>query len=212
MLGARWDIAKKVWFVPQGVDPALFVRWLPQNPTINIRSSTYFIAESSRHCWKCGQLTRVYGFVLAPGHEVFEIDDADESKDAWTAHDLTAVPFYVTLLIPSVLDLMKSAAPHYRVDFSQTTRSFYWMNHCERCGMKQGDHPMYCEPGGAFFPTDEAAARQITLRPVSAPFGCNGDAGYGNPLFEYMTQQAQGRNAQPPKSADLHTFLLWITR
>jgi hypothetical protein len=28
-LGARWDAAKKVWFIPDGVDPAGFERWLP---------------------------------------------------------------------------------------------------------------------------------------------------------------------------------------
>jgi hypothetical protein len=28
-LGARWDAARKKWYVPHGVDVNLFSRWLP---------------------------------------------------------------------------------------------------------------------------------------------------------------------------------------
>lgn len=28
-LGARWDAARKTWYVPDGVDAMLFVGWLP---------------------------------------------------------------------------------------------------------------------------------------------------------------------------------------
>jgi len=28
-LGACWDAARKVWFVPDGVDASLFLQWLP---------------------------------------------------------------------------------------------------------------------------------------------------------------------------------------
>jgi exodeoxyribonuclease VII large subunit len=29
--GARWDAASKQWFVPDGVDLALFKQWLPKD-------------------------------------------------------------------------------------------------------------------------------------------------------------------------------------
>lgn len=28
-MGARWDPARKVWFVPDGVDAVLFAKWIP---------------------------------------------------------------------------------------------------------------------------------------------------------------------------------------
>lgn len=62
----------------------------------------------------------------------------------------------------------------------------YWMNHCEHCGMKQGDFEMYCEPQGAFFPMDERAASLIVLHEFAEPFDCNGSTAYGDHLFEYM--------------------------
>ncbi|CEE61958.1 DUF5710 domain-containing protein [Xanthomonas citri] len=68
-LGARWDADKKVWYVPDGVDTAAFQRWLPK---VNIRASRYYVAETSRPCWKCTEQTRVYGFLLPAGHEVLE--------------------------------------------------------------------------------------------------------------------------------------------
>ena len=29
-LGAKWDVAKKVWYVPDGINPSAFRKWLPQ--------------------------------------------------------------------------------------------------------------------------------------------------------------------------------------
>lgn len=183
-LGARWDAIQKVWFVPAGVDPGPFGRWLPTELEINVRSSSYFIAHSSRCCWKCGQLTRVYGFVLAPGYETLELYEEIATEYAWYPQEMTAVVSDITDLLPAVVVRIKAISPHYRLDYSKTTESHYWMNHCEHCGMKQGDFPMYCEPGDAFFPKDEQAARQILLHPVAEPFGCSGSAGYGNPYFD----------------------------
>ena len=63
-LGARWDANLKVWFVPEGVSPDAFSRWLPDVPDINIQSDSYFIAETKEVCWKCAEQTHVYGFCL----------------------------------------------------------------------------------------------------------------------------------------------------
>src|SRR5712671_6850640 len=50
-----------------------------------------------------------------------------------------AVIYYITQIPERVQMQMRSVTGHYRNDFSKTTQSFYWMNHCEHCGMKQGD-------------------------------------------------------------------------
>jgi len=68
-LGARWDATRKIWFVPDGVDTTAFQKWLPH---ITIRSSSYFLAESTRECWKCQQVTPVFGFILPKGHDEFD--------------------------------------------------------------------------------------------------------------------------------------------
>ncbi|MCX8565576.1 MAG: hypothetical protein ON057_000303 [Glomeribacter sp. 1016415] len=185
-LGARWDGERKVWYVPDGVATNVFGRWLPCEPDISVRSSIYFIAQTFNPCWKCGKHTSAFGFILPAGHETLEPDDEDDDRDAWCRYDEPTIVHYVTELLPSVVARIKAFSRHYRVDFSKTTQSSYWMNHCEHCGMKQGDFEMYCEPQGAFFPIDENAASQIVLHEFAEPFGCNGSAVYGNHLFEYM--------------------------
>jgi hypothetical protein len=34
-LGARWDPARKYWYVPDGVDLTPFLRWLPEAPKLS---------------------------------------------------------------------------------------------------------------------------------------------------------------------------------
>jgi hypothetical protein len=50
-LGARWDAARKTWFLPDGTNTEPFGKWLTSQSDINIRCSSYFIAQSTRICW-----------------------------------------------------------------------------------------------------------------------------------------------------------------
>ncbi|MYN29554.1 DUF5710 domain-containing protein [Duganella levis] len=182
LLGARWDARSKVWFVPDGTDPRLFQRWLPLEQDIGIRSDSYFLAQTVAMCWKCHELTSLFSFILPPGHETLEINEDSDDGDYWFRHSDPATVSYVTDLPPHVVTQLKAVAPYYRLDFSKTTGSSYWMNHCEQCGMKQGDFEMHCEPGGAFFPMDQHAADRIVLYSYRESFGCNGSASWGDHL------------------------------
>jgi len=100
--------------------------------------------------------------------------------------DEPTVVFYISNLLPTVFARIEALSRHYRFDYSKTTQSSYWMNHCERCGMKQGDFPMYEEPGGAFYPENRHTASRIVLHEFAEPFACNGSTGYGDLFIEYM--------------------------
>jgi len=151
---------------------------------INVRSSSYLIAKTTSLCWKCGEHTCVYGFIVPAGHETLEPADEDDESGAWYRHDEPSIVHYVTDLLPSVAARINVLSRHYCVDFSKTTQSSYWMNHCDHCGVKQGDFEMYSEPEGAFFPVDEYAASQISLSEVAEPFGCNGSSAFAS-FIEY---------------------------
>ena len=185
-LGARWDGDRKVWYVPAEVNPSAFGRWLSGVSDINVRASIYFIAQSESHCWKCRERTRVYGLILPEGHETLEANDEDDDRDVWYRHDEPTIAHYVTELRPAVSTRIKAMTQHYRVDFSKTTCTSYWMNHCQACGMKQGDFELFCEPDGAFFPMDERAASQIVLHTFVEPFGGCADTSYGDHFINYM--------------------------
>ena len=40
-LGARWNAESKCWYVPQGVDPAPFGKWLTSSPAVNTGPAMY---------------------------------------------------------------------------------------------------------------------------------------------------------------------------
>ncbi|CAM5357227.1 putative protein OS=Stutzerimonas stutzeri OX=316 GN=E5834_20180 PE=4 SV=1 [Stutzerimonas stutzeri] len=187
-LGARWDAERKLWFAPDGVDLAAFARWLPTEPEITIRSPRYFIAQTEKDCWSCGQRTGVLGFILPEGHECLEPDedDEDEDKSVWVPMDCPTIVHYVRVLLPEVAVRAQALNPRYRVDFSQTIQASYWMNHCEHCEMKQGDFEMYSEPQGAFFPLCEDDAALITLHEIAEPFGCDASAALGEMFIDAM--------------------------
>jgi hypothetical protein len=167
-LGARWDAVRKTWFLPSGTDAAPFSKWLPQQPEVNYRCPSYFIAQSKRICWHCGRDTRVFSFLLPRGHEA--LVDSDDGFVRWERQTSEAIIYYVTHIPPSVQGQMHAVTPDYRNDFSKTTQTFYWMNHCERCGMKQGDFELFEEFDTPFCPIDARGAAGILLRPVCEGF------------------------------------------
>lgn len=194
LLGARWDPATKTWYVPPGKQLDPFMKWLPFAPDIGIRCDKYFVAQTATKCWRCGDATRVMGIVLPSGHETLESDD---NGSAWWIRQFEpCFVFYITELAAPVATHVSRISPNYRVDFSKTTSSSYLMNHCEHCNMKQGDFAMYCEPGGAFFPTSQESARDIRLHIVEEPFGCHGEASYGDHLFS-LTKRTRNEASQP---------------
>ena len=82
---------------------------------------------------------------------------------------------------------MRSVTGHYRSDFSKTTQSFYWMNHCEHCGMKQGDFELFEEFDTPFCPINPKDASRILLRSVSEAFEASAASiAYEPGFFERM--------------------------
>lgn len=183
-LGARWDTFDRVWYVPPGVDPEQFERWLPEGSQVNafeIVSDSYIIMQARKSCWSCGALLSVYGFMLPPMHKELRLVRGDRGGH-W--HELIEEPDYpalisqITRLEPSVARRMGQRTEHYRPGRSETLQSTYWVNHCEHCGQKQGDFHLYHEPGGAFDVTDTVSAEGIRLEHIREPFACDGSAGY----------------------------------
>jgi len=183
-LGARWDARQKLWYVPEGVDPAPFKQWLPQALEPNLRAASYFLASNTRECWRCEKQTVVHAIILPHGHERLYVGD-DLTDDHWEVSDEATMLSYIGDLREPVPTRLRSLAPLYRLAYSHTTRDSYWMNHCERCGAKLGDnftHGM----GTAFGPMNSLEAAAIRLRLIREPFICNGSYTYDLPAFDDM--------------------------
>lgn len=185
-LGARWDPQRRVWYVPDNVDSSRLRKWIPASESPNVRAASYFLADATRSCWRCSSLTRVFGIILPAGYEVLEVDD-DGADDRWEPADEPTLLSYITSLADPIPARLSRLAPLYRVDFSQTTLSFYWMNHCEQCGVKLGDFETVEECGAALNPVTPEGAAKVRLREILEPlFAACGGYTYGLELFGYM--------------------------
>ncbi len=185
-LGARWDATARVWFVPEELDPARFERWRPADPPPNLRAEAYFMASSSRPCWRCGATSPVHGFMLPPGFETLYTDDAS-GPDLWETEQQPSLLCYVEWLAPAVAARLAPLAPHYRVAHSRSAGLFHWMNHCAHCGAPFGDHETFCEPGQGFLAFTLEQARRVTLARVDEPFAAScGGYSIGVSLFKKM--------------------------
>jgi hypothetical protein len=185
-LGARWDAASRVWFVPEGLDPARFERWLPADNPPNVRAPSYFIAASTRSCWRCSATSRVHGFILPPGHETLDAFE-DPVEEIWEPAEEPTLLCYLDYIAPSVVARITAMTPHYRVAYSKVTGSFYWMNLCEHCHAQLGDHETYCEPGQGFLAFTIEEARRISLAHFDEAFAAScASYSIGVTLFEKM--------------------------
>ncbi len=185
-LGARWDRAQKVWYVPDGTSAMPFERWRPVAPQPSIRAREYFLARSSRECWRCDAQTTVHAIVLPSGHERLYVAD-DPADDEWEVVEAPTTIFYISDMQEPVPTRLKALAPRFKPAYSQTARQSYWMNHCEHCEARLGDFFTSDESDAAFNPVTRFAASSIRLQLVRESFAANcGAYTEDMPLFGLM--------------------------
>lgn len=215
-LGARWDRRRQLWYVPEGVDPLPFTRWMTLfeeegelHP--NLRAKSYFIAQARLSCWHCKQLTRLYAFILPAGYEALDVADQPQDME-WHAYPRPTLLSYISLLPDNAEKAITTLTLQYWFDRSKTICGSYWMNHCEHCNTKQGDFYGIEDFGSAFQPTSAEEAREIFLREIKEPFSaraCYCDYSPGTGFFEYMlgapkaTPPAKPQTNIPPLQQDV---------
>jgi hypothetical protein len=131
----------------------------------NFRSSIFYLAEAIAECWKCSDETKVYCILLNNDYQ-----EREDRRGAWT--DVKGSP----VLLYDVEVISKTASQHiaeitgnrYRLDYSQTIEASYFMNHCESCGIRQGDYFLHDQMYGAFLPRSHEEVAAISLRAVEA--------------------------------------------
>lgn len=139
-----------------------------QVPDANIRSSSYYIAETSVQCRFCGQWTRVLALALPATHEVL-------IEDEWQPANASAFLFYVSELPEEVQHLLQ-ASGFFRSSRMEEASDSCWANHCGHCDAPVSDDQLHCEPG-AFMPGHADEAQTISLTEVRQAFRAEA-AGY----------------------------------
>lgn len=177
-LGAKWDATARVWFVPEGIESTAFSRWIPDSLGPCIRANSYFVAIAKKPCWKCGKETSVIAPFVCGAYEVllpvYDEESDDEDLD-WVGRTEPTTLYYVDWVEEALAKRLAYFSPKFRRDFSKTTASHYWMNHCDHCDAKQGDYELHCEPGGAFQPLEAEDAAGVVLVEVGESLECSGE-------------------------------------
>jgi hypothetical protein len=131
-------------------------------PGANIRSSSYYVAETHARCAQCGHTCRVLGLALPPNHET--LDDGE-----WQKVEANAFIFYIAWLPDAVSrHLLEFSAGFHQTCGDEPSESF-WANHCPHCASVVSDDDLHCEPGG-FMPSDALEAQAISLTRVQQAF------------------------------------------
>jgi hypothetical protein len=126
--------------------------------------------------------TQVFGFALPIGHEALE-DVGDENEivederhlnkagnSQWVHKERPEVVCYATFICEGALARMGALTHRYRKDFSATTGTRYYMNHCEYCDAKLGDFETIEEFDAPLTPLNAPAPDRLQMIPGSGNF------------------------------------------
>lgn len=127
-----------------------------------------YVLNALGRCYKCRATTRLWALMALPP---FHNDDANDpefdDEDCPMLTEIEAMPASLEALVAARTN------NHWRADRSDTAGSTYWMNHCEHCDARQGDHFVH-GPEGEFHPNDDQAEDAIHAERVGGPHSFDG--------------------------------------
>lgn len=160
-LGGRWDGELKTWYIPdQGIIEE-FISWLPENCGTIIKNP-FFIAVSSRYCWKCNKETPL--IALGAERKICIFWDEDNENYGWDLEDDFLLFQNISYLPTKFAEFIKEDYDFFKYTYSKTNQEKLWANCCIHCGALQGDWFNHNEPDGAFFPCTPKQAEAIVLQ------------------------------------------------
>jgi hypothetical protein len=141
-----------------------------------------FLLRSAETCWRCQASQEVIALAFR-----WRLDK-DQDKDEQPEENEPLILQSISTLPKPILDAVVSRHPHFEKRTSKTAGFAYYMNTCV-CGAHFGDFYLFSEPGGAFFPNDEAEAALIRIEelPLTGTFEleCSYGMGLGDLIFQH---------------------------
>jgi len=200
--GAKWDAKSKFWFTDSRSAKDGIQKWIP---SCNISSSIDLLVYKYARCWKCKNITPLIAFGTNMVYDTGSIegfigdyykDGIDNSKlirdvISETRYIVNEIPIVLSALdyhaLPEIKKYIEAKYPFFKKGFSKTVGDSYYANHCKHCGMIQGNHYIFYEPGGEFWIKSKEeymnlveATFKSEMFPVDAGFHLYSSSEYGN--------------------------------
>ena len=175
--GAKWDPAVKKWYITQDVDIDFFVanfgEWFPEKEIV-LFPPIYLGVSNLIVCWKCHQATSVYcigAHKIQVNHPNTTICPVDFETYIANANECCSNGLillkYANGFDVATTQFLKETSPLYKLDYSKTIQSHYYMNHCDKCGVKIGDYTVHDEVGEGFGLVSHEEAKLIKFTKTS---------------------------------------------
>ena len=118
-----------------------------------------FAISAQGRCHACKGETPLFAMMALPPFTFADPDEEAMDDGGFMLRNVDGMSERV------IAKLDRSAQRLWRRDFSFTAGESYWMNHCERCDAKQGDHHVQ-GPDGPFWPYTPAQMAAIKAERV----------------------------------------------
>ena len=128
----------------------------------------FLLAESREDCWKCGQSCAVYAFIA---NEITDDEGGPAFEGPYFLKNIEDLPELLARSLPSTAASLAKLHSH-------TAGFAYHANACN-CGANFGDHYLFSEPGGAFFPLGPEGLAKIRVVPLELSESLEVAADYG---------------------------------
>lgn len=161
--GAVWMEDSKAWYFDNPEDYFKHKELLLNgHEECIVAHDRFYIMVAKQQCFKCGKETSVIAFGL---DDFYSLYDADAyGPEAQDEHSVGFV-FRVSRLEPlprDVAEFLKCEFKFHR-GYSKFRGSNYIGNHCDHCGVLQGDFFLYDEVGSPFFFDSEEKVGKVSL-------------------------------------------------
>lgn len=136
---ARWDGVEKKWYATNPKFYFRFSRWIEGN---SVAQEKVYIAIADISCWKCKQNTPVYAFTVK-SENIIDIIYKTKNMEEETGYDMAVIPIHHG--IPKDIKTYLEKHTTCKETYSNTIKSSYFANVCEKCEALQGAFFVYEE-------------------------------------------------------------------
>ena len=189
-LGARWNPNKKKWYVQNQSDYPKFQQWILNNDEDEcmILCDYFYVVIGTHTCFKCHDLTPVIGFGIENYFKFYQEGLYDHDPEPEYSSDEIHIASWIEPIDGKILEYLKDNFNYYK-DYSKTTKTEYYANHCKNCGIIQGNYYIFSEVDSPFFidSSESAEALKLVRIPLIEDIKVYCDEGYGS--LDYLIKQ-----------------------